>query len=310
MGRGNIKIDESMTKTVVDDKIIIPLPTVLVGNRYYPMFSISSPTHCDDCGNKLHVNSHYTRFILSSHGVIALGTTYWICPVCKKHFHDHIVGVPGSGNYSSEFYDKQISVRYDGRCSLNNSRRIGETYTEGLTDVCGRAPCATSLWLYEQKQAEILKQELLSQKIGFDGTLYIDGKWVKKCGKKKLEALFGRELSQKEWNKMRYKSIYVVATKDKVILDFEVTKYIPRSEDLVPLMTRIKNRFPESTIQKIVSDEDTAISKAIKAVFPKVIHGFCIFHQLKNVTKRYCDEFKSIKNIPDDENASMMRSAN
>ena len=32
MGRGNIKIDESMTKTVVDGKIIIPLPTVLVGN--------------------------------------------------------------------------------------------------------------------------------------------------------------------------------------------------------------------------------------------------------------------------------------
>lgn len=108
MGRGNIKIDESMTKTVVDGKIIIPLPTVLVGNRYYPMFSISSPTHCDDCGNKLHVNSHYTRFILSSHGIIAIGTTYWICPACKKHFHDHIIGVPGSANYSSEFYDIYI----------------------------------------------------------------------------------------------------------------------------------------------------------------------------------------------------------
>ena len=194
-----------------------------------------------------------------------------------------------------------MSVRYNGRCSLNNSRRIGETYTEGLTDVCGRAPCATSLWLYEQKQAEISKQELLSQEIGFDGTLYIDGKWVKKCGKKKLEALLGRELSKKEWNKMRYKSIYVVATKEKVILDFEVTKYIPKYEDLVLLITRIKNRFPEGTIKKIVSDEDTAITKAIKAVLPKIIHGFCIFHQLKNVTKRYCDEFKSIKNIPDDE---------
>ena len=72
-----------MTKTVVDGKIIIPLPTVLVGNRYYPMFSISSPTHCDDCGNKLHVNSHYTRFILSSYGIITLGTIYWTCPACK-----------------------------------------------------------------------------------------------------------------------------------------------------------------------------------------------------------------------------------
>jgi len=42
MGKGNIAIDKSMVKTVVDGKIIIPLPKVLVGNRYYPMFSISS----------------------------------------------------------------------------------------------------------------------------------------------------------------------------------------------------------------------------------------------------------------------------
>jgi hypothetical protein len=98
MGRGNIK------------------------NRYCPMFSISSPTICDDCGSELYVNSHYTRF------------------------------------------------------------------------------------------------------------------------KKKLEVLFGRELSQKEWNKMRYKSIYVVATKEKVILDFKITKYSPKYEDLVSLITRIKIR--------------------------------------------------------------------
>jgi hypothetical protein len=141
MGRGNIKIDESMTKTVVDGEIIIPLPTVLVGNRYYPMFSVSSPTHCDDCGNKLHVNSRHTRFILSSHGIIAIGIAYWTCPACRKHFHDQIIGVPDSANYIYEFYEKQRSVRYNGRCngrcSLNNSRRIGETYTEGLTDLCG-----------------------------------------------------------------------------------------------------------------------------------------------------------------------------
>ena len=58
-------MDESMTKTVFNGKIIIPLPNVLVGNRYYSMFSISSPTYCDDCFNKLHVNSLYTLFILS-----------------------------------------------------------------------------------------------------------------------------------------------------------------------------------------------------------------------------------------------------
>ena len=100
---------------------------------------------------------------------------------------------------------------------------------------------------------------------------------------------------------MRYRSVYTIATKEKVILDFEITDRLPTIEALIPLLTRIKNRFPESTIQKIVSDEDKAITKAIKAVFPKIIHGFCIFHQLKNVTKRYCDKFKSIKNIHDDE---------
>lgn len=79
-----------------------------------------------------------------------------------------------------------MSVRYDGRCSLNNSRRIGETYTEGVINVCGRAPCATSLWIYEQKQAELLlKQELLDQKIDFDGTLYVDGDWTKAGMEKK-----------------------------------------------------------------------------------------------------------------------------
>ena len=129
MGKGNVAIDKSMIKTVVDGKIMIPLPKVLVGNRYYPMFSLLSPTHCTDCGNKLHVNSHYTRFILSSHGTIARNVTYWFCPACKKPFHDQIIGVSGSANYSSEYYDKQMNVRYDGRCSLNNSQLIGETYT-------------------------------------------------------------------------------------------------------------------------------------------------------------------------------------
>ena len=230
MGKGNITIDKSMIKMVVDGKIIIPLPNVLIGNRYYPMFSIWSPTHCDDCGSKLHVNSHYTRFILSSYGTIARDVTYWFCHACKKHFHDRIIGVPGSANYSYEFYEKQMSVRYDGRCSLHNSRRIGETYTEGLTDVCGRAPCPTSLWLYEQQQAELSKQELLDQKVGFDGTLYVDGDWIKKGWKKSLKTLMGRELTEKEWKKMRYKSVYVIATKEKVILDFEITDRLPTIE--------------------------------------------------------------------------------
>jgi hypothetical protein len=255
----------------------------------------------DFCGTKLNVNSHYTRFILTSYGTITRNTTYWICPNCKKNFHDQIVGVSGSANYSDEFYDKQKFVRYDGRCSLHNSQRIGETYTEGLTDICGRAPCATSLWLYEQKQAELSKQELLDQKVGFDKTLYVDGDWIKKGWKTKFETLLGREISEKEWKKMRYQSVYVIATKEKVILDFEVTDRLPTIEALMPLFMRIKNRFPEGKIQKIVSDEDKAIIGAVKRVFPEVAHSFCVFHQLKNVSKRYYEEFNSIEDIPDND---------
>src|SRR5674536_400405 len=70
---------------------------------------------------------------------------------------------------------------------------------------------------------------------------------------------------------------------------------------LIPLFMRIKNRFPEGKIQKIVSDEDKAIIGAVKSVFPKVAHSFCVFHQLKNVSKRYNDEFKSKENIPDND---------
>jgi hypothetical protein len=301
MGRGNKIIEKSMIKTIFEGNILIPLPKVLVGNRYHSMFSLISPTHCDFCGTKLNVNSHYTRSILTSYGTIPCDTAYRICPSCKKHFHDEVVGVSGSANYSDEFYEKQKFVRYDGRCSLNNSCRIGETYTEGLTDICGRAPCASSLWLHEQKQAAVSKQELLYQSPDFDGTLYIDGDWVKKGWKNKFENLIGREVTLKEWKKMRYQSVYVIATKEKVILDFEITDRLPTIEALIPLLMRIKNRFPEGKIQKIVSDEDKAIIGAVKSVFPEIVHSFCVFHQLKNVSKRYSDEFESVVNIPYDD---------
>ena len=97
---------------------------------------------------------------------------------------------------------------------------------------------------------------------------------------------------------MRYQSVYVIATKEKVILDFEITDRLTTIEALLPLFIRTKNRFTEGKIQKIVSDEDKAIIGAVKSVFPEVAHSFCVFHQLKNVSKRYSDEFNSIKNIP------------
>jgi hypothetical protein len=55
MGRGNKIIDKSMVKTVFEGNILIPLPKLLVGNRYHSMFSLISPTHCDFCGTKLNI---------------------------------------------------------------------------------------------------------------------------------------------------------------------------------------------------------------------------------------------------------------
>ena len=41
----------------------------------------------------------------------------------------------------------------------------------------------------------------------------------------------------------------------------------------------------------------------VKRVFPEVAHSFCVFHQLKNVSKRYYEEFNSIEEIPDNDRA-------
>ncbi len=60
---------------------------------------------------------------------------------------------------------------------------------------------------------------------------------------------------------MRYKVIYVVATKDRVVLDFEITNNKPSLIELIPLLKRIKD-------------------------------------QMKNVTKKYADEFKNKEDIP------------
>ena len=45
--------------------------------------------------------------------------------------------------------------------------------------------------------------------------------------------------------KIRYQSIYTIATKEKAILDFEITDRLPTIATLIPLFIRITNRFPE-----------------------------------------------------------------
>ena len=81
----------------------------------------------------------------------------------------------------------------------------------------------------------------------------------------------GRKFTDHEWKIFRHKVIYVVATEDKVILDFQITNRMPSFIELVPLMNRIKNRLPEGDILKIVSDEDDAIIESVEMIFPNVI---------------------------------------
>jgi hypothetical protein len=300
MAKGNQSINKSLAKDIENGHIVQDLPEVEFKGRMYSLFTPISPSHCIICGSPLKPNEHYDRFAISSYGIIRCPVTYWVCsdPDCNKHHHDTLLGVTGSANYSDEYIEKMKCVRYDGRCTLWNSRITGAIFTEGLTDISGRAPCPTTLWKYEQIRGRISAEELTSQEINFNGVLYIDGYWVKTGWRKYIEAQLGRKFTNREWKIFRYKVIYVVATEDKVILDFQITNRMPSFIELVPLMNRIKNRLPEEDILKIVSDEDNAIIGAVPHVFPKVSHSFCVFHQLQNVTQKYLDEFGSIEKIP------------
>jgi len=71
---------------------------------------------------------------------------------------------------------------------------------------------------------------------------------------------------------------------------------MPSYLKLIPLLNRIKDRLPEKEILKIVSDEENAIINAVSTVFPDVVHSFCVLHQLKNLAKKYLEEFGSIEN--------------
>ena len=57
---------------------------------------------------------------------------------------------------------------------------------------------------------------------------------VKSGWKNYIESQLGRELTKKEWKRLRNKVIYVVATEDKVVLDFQITNHAPSYIELVP----------------------------------------------------------------------------
>jgi hypothetical protein len=304
-GKGNIPINKSLAKKVKHGQIIQDLPLISYHDSLLPLFTVIPATTQVDTPEKLIVHRHYTRHIISSYGIIEIPVTYWKSndPSEDTHYYtDLIIGVTGSANYSDEYMEKQKYVRYEGKASLWNTRRCREIYTYKLTDSTGRAPCPTTLWNHEQKEGKKAFAQLLSQEVPLtNGSLYIDGYWVKDGWKKYIEKQLGRRLTLREWKKLRYKVIYVVATEDKVILDFQITNIRPSYLELIPLFNRIQKRFSDGQIKKIVSDEDRAIIHAVQRVFPHVTHGFCVFHQLKKVTRTYLDAFKKIANIPEDE---------
>ncbi|MEA1895931.1 MAG: hypothetical protein U9N36_12215 [Euryarchaeota archaeon] len=154
-------------------KIIQVLPDIPINRVRLPLFTTIPPTQCSVCGSPLKSNENYDRFIISSYGIIIFPVVYRICSKCGKQHTDTIVGVTGSANYSDEYKEKQNAVRYNGRCSLWNTRVVGEIFTEGLTNISGRAPCPTTLWAYDQKKGKISSQELLYQEINNNCTLHI-----------------------------------------------------------------------------------------------------------------------------------------
>lgn len=301
-GKGNRPIDKEHARRIENGKIVKELPLVSYNGELLPLFTVLSPSNCFKCGAKLHNNKSYDRYILSHYGALEIPVTYWECSTeeCDAYYTDVIVGVDGSDNYSEEYMDIQYHTRYEGKCSLFNNRRVGEIYTaEG--DYSGRAACPATLWKYEQKRGKTSLEELRNTDVPFNGTIHCDGYWIKDGWRKFVEKRLGRELTHREWKKLRYKVIYVIATGDRVILDFVITDIQPSFLSLIPLFSRVKNRFGEENIPRVVSDEDWAIIDAVKYVLPNATHAFCVFHQLKNLSKIYLRQFKKLDNVPDND---------
>ena len=299
MVKGNVKINKKEARTVEDGKIVKDLPTVNYDGKLLPLFSVISPSRCEKCNSKLYKNKTRKRYILSSYGTIEILVNYWRCSNdgCNSFYTDDIVGVTGSNNYSDEYLDKLFYTRYESKTSLFNTGRAAEILT-GDIDEDNRAACPATLWKYEQKKGKISLSKLRQKDVPFNGTLYCDGYWIKDGWKKFIENNLGRELKGSEWKRLRHKVIYVIATADKVILDFKITDIRPPYFALIPLFSRVKKRLGVDNIEKIVSDEDSAIINAVSQVLPDKQHCFCVFHQLKKLTRIYLDKFGTLNKVP------------
>lgn len=297
--KGNTPIEKGHAKRIEDGKLVKELPLVNHGGKLLPLFSVIHPSECLICGSKLHKNKNHDRYILSRYGILEIPVIYWECSSeeCNAHYTDTIVGVDGPRNYSNGYLDIQLHTRYIGKSSFHNNRRVAEIYT-AEPEYSGRAACPTTLWRYEQEMGKIALERVRDTDVPFTGTLHCDGYWIKTGWKKFIERKLGRELTNKEWKRLRYKIIYVIATEDKVILDFIITDTQPSYLSLIPLFKNVKGRLGEESITRVVSDEDSAIIDAVSLVLPNATHAFCVFHQLKNLTEIYTKLFKDLEKMP------------
>lgn len=298
MGKGNTPIDKKNAKKIEDGKIVKELPSMMYNGEMVHLFSVDVPERCPECGGKMYDNKGHDRYIFTSEGTIEIPVVYKRCKECGNPVSSKIVGVDGPKNYADELLLKSKEVRHKAKNSLNDTRKTAKILG-GDIDKNIRAPSPGTFWKYEQKEGKQSLEKLRDTDVSFNGTLHIDGFWTI-CGWRKfVEEAQGQEFSDRDWKRFkRQKVIYVVATDDKVILDFIITNPKPPSFCLYPLLNRIKERLGEENIEKVVSDEDKAIIGAVNTILPNAAHGFCVFHQLKNWTEKILDQFESLDDLP------------
>ncbi|MFO8109638.1 MAG: transposase, partial [Thermoplasmata archaeon] len=250
MVKGNVRINKKEARRVENGKIVKDLPLINYNGDLLPLFKVISPSHCNECGSKLHINKSRKRYVLSSYETIEIPVNYWQCSndACNTYYTDDIVGVTGSNNYSDEFLDKLFYTRYNSKTSLFNTRTAGEILTGDLGKKT-RTACPSTLWKYDQEKGSISLEKLRNTDVNFNGIIYSDGYWVKNGWRKFLEKSRGREFDESEWKRIRYKVIYVIATADKVILDFKITDIRPPYFALIPLFSRVKKRLGVDNIK-------------------------------------------------------------
>lgn len=76
--------------------------------------------------------------------------------------------------------------------------------------------------------------------------------------------------------KIRYQSIYTITTKEKVILDFEITDRLLTIATLILFLSESQTDFLKTNKRSLLKDK--AIIGAVKSVFLKWLIPFVDFH--------------------------------